>query len=103
LTRGDQVVIFSISDKSKELLGLAKYVRSKKSSIVLITNHPSSPLAEYADHLIAARSETPSFMDSYASVFGIINALTLEIVKKDRIRVTERYKQIQKLRTDFAK
>jgi predicted outer membrane lipoprotein len=42
-------------------------------------------------------------MDSYASVFGIINALTLEIVKKDRIRVTERYKQIQKLRTDFAK
>ena len=103
LTRGDQVIIFSISDKSKELSGLAKYVRSKKSSIVLITNHPSSPLAEYADYLIAARSETPSFMDSYASVFGIINALTLEIVKKDRIRVTERYKQIQKLRTDFAK
>ncbi len=103
LTRGDQVVIFSISDKSKELLGLTKYVKSKKSSIVLIANHPSSPLAEYADHLIAARSETPSFVESYAAAFGIINALTLEIVRKDRVRVTERYKQIQKLRTDFAK
>ena len=103
LSRSDQVIIFSVSDKSKELLGLTKYIKSKKSDIVLIANHPSSPLAEYADHLITARSETPSFVESYAAVFGIINALTLEIVRKDRIRVTERYKQIQKLRTDFAK
>lgn len=103
LASGDQVIIFSISDKSKELQGLTKYIKSKKTKIVVIANHPSSPLSEYADYLLEARSETPSFIDSYASTIGIINALTLEIVQKDRIRITARYKQIQKLRTDFSK
>jgi DNA-binding MurR/RpiR family transcriptional regulator len=103
LASGDQVVIFSISDKSKELQGLTKYIKSKKAKIAVIVNHPSSPLSEYADFLLEARSETPSFMDSYASTLGIVNALTLEIVQKDRKRVTARYKQIEKIRADFSK
>jgi hypothetical protein len=97
LASGDQVVIFSISDKSKELQGLTKYIKSKKAKIAVIVNHPSSPLSEYADFLLEARSETPSFIDSYASTLGIVNALTLEIVQKDRKRVTARYKQIEKI------
>ncbi len=103
LVKNDQVIIFSVSDKSKSLLGLTKYIKSKKPDIVVIAGHASSPLAEYADYLMVARSETPSFIESFASVSGIINALTLEIIRKDRIRVTARYKQIEKLRTDFAK
>ena len=103
LASADQVIIFSISDKSRELQGLAQYIKSKRTQIVIIANHASSPLAEYADYLLEARSESPSFIDSYASTTGIVNALTLEIVQKDRIRITARYKQIQKLRTDFSK
>lgn len=103
LTKSDLVIIFSVSDKSKSLQGLGRYIKSKMPNIVVVTGHASSQLAEYADHLIVARSETPSFIESFAPTFGIINALTLEIVKKERIRVTARYKQIEKLRTDFAK
>lgn len=103
LSRHDQVIIFSISDKSQGLLGLTRYIKSKGASIIVLADKQTSPLAEYADYLVVAKSETPSFMESFSSSFSIINALTLEIVKKDRVRVTQRYKMIQKLRNDFSK
>ena len=103
LSRHDQVIVFSISDKSQGLLGLTRYVKSKGASIIVLADQQTSPLAEYADYLVVAKSETPSFMESFSSTFSLINALTLEIVKKDRVRVTQRYKMIQKLRNDFSK
>ena len=103
LSRHDQVIIFSISDKSQGLLGLTRYIKSKGASIIVLADKQTSPLAEYADYLVVAKSETPSFMESFSSSFSIINALTLEIVKKDRVRVTQRYRMIQKLRNDFSK
>lgn len=103
LSRHDQVIIFSISDKSQGLLGLTRYIKSKGASIIVLADKQTSPLAEYADYLVVAKSETPSFMESFSSSFSIINALTLEIVRKDRVRVTQRYKMIQKLRNDFSK
>ena len=103
LTRHDQVIIFSISDKSSSLQGVAKYIKSKGANVLVFADTLSSPLAEYADHLVIAKAETPSFNESFSSAFSLINALTLEIVRKDRIRVTQRYKMIQKLRNDFSK
>ena len=103
LTRYDQVFVFSISDKSKELAGVTRFVKSKNANITIVTDNESVHLAEFADYLMVARSETPSFAESYASTFSLLNALTLEIVRKDRVRITARYKQIQKLRIDFSK
>lgn len=103
LTKHDQVIIFSISDKSKALRGLTHFIKSKGTSIVLISNNKSAPLAEFADHILVAKSDTPSFSESFATTFGLINSLTLEIVRKDRVRVAARYKQIQQLRANFEK
>lgn len=103
LTRHDQVIIFSISDKSQGLIGLTRYVKSKGADIVVFAGQQTSVIAEYANYLVVAKAETPSFAESFSAAFSIINALTLEIVRKDRIRVTQRYRMIQKLRSDFSK
>jgi DNA-binding MurR/RpiR family transcriptional regulator len=103
LTRHDQVIIFSISNKSNELQGLTKYIKNKGANVIVFADMQSSYLAEYADHLVIAKADTPSFNESFSSAFSLVNALTLEIVRKDRIRVTQRYKMIQKLRDDFSK
>ena len=103
LTKYDQVIIFSISDKSKGLIGLTRFIKSKNANITVIANNESVQLAEFADCVMVAKAETPSFAESYVSTFSLINALTLEIIRKDRVRITARYKQIQKLRADFVK
>ena len=103
LTKHDQVIIFSVSDRSKAILGVAKFVRSKNANLLLIANHQSSPLVEYSNNMLVARSETLTFSESLSATFSLINALTFEIVKRDRKRITERYKQLQKIRAEFAK
>lgn len=103
LNTRDQVVFFSISDKSPALQGLIRFAKSQKSNTVLITDNSASPLSGFADSVIIARAETPSYAESFSAAFSIVDALTLEIVRKDRIRVTARYKQIRKLKTEFAK
>ena len=103
LSKHDQVFVFSITDKSQKLLGLTKYIKSKCATIVVFSEKTTSPLFEFADHFVTVKSETPSFAESFSSVFSIMNALILEIVRKDRVRITNRYKQINKLREDFQK
>lgn len=103
LTKYDQVIIFSISDKSARIIGLTRFIKNKNANITVITDNESVQLAEFADNLMVARAETPSFAESYASTFSLVNALTLEIVRKDRVRITARYKLIQKLRSEFSK
>ena len=103
LKRHDQVIIFSVTDITPKLQGLMKFIKSKTPDITVISNDSSSPIFEYADHFIVAKSETPTFTESLASTISIVNAITLEIAKVDRVRITERHKMLEKLRAEFHK
>ena len=103
LTKYDQVIAFSITDISPKLQGLMRFIKSKKADTTIISSDSSSPIFEYADRFIEAKAETPTFAQSLASAISIVNAITLEIVKIDRVRITERHKMLEKLRADFHK
>ena len=103
LKRHDQVIVFSVTDITPKLQGLMRFIKSKTPDITLITHDSSSPIFEYADRFIVAKSETPTFTESLASTISIVNAITLEIAKVDRVRITERHKMLEKLRAEFHK
>ena len=103
LKRHDQVIVFSVTDITPKLQGLMKFIKSKTPDITVISNDSSSPIFEYADRFIVAKSETPTFTESLASTISIVNAITLEIAKVDRVRITERHKMLEKLRAEFHK
>ena len=103
LTKYDQVIAFSITDISPKLQGLMRFIKLKKADTTIISSDSSSPIFEYADRFIEAKAETPTFAQSLSSAISIVNAITLEIVKIDRVRITERHKMLEKLRADFHK
>ncbi|MBR5087788.1 MAG: SIS domain-containing protein, partial [Ruminiclostridium sp.] len=49
------------------------------ANIIAITDSEASPLAEYADQLLLARSDIISYADSLAAPLSLINALVAEI------------------------
>ena len=103
LKKHDQVIAFSITDIAPKLQGLMKFIKSRNPDITVISNNSSTPIFEYANRFIEVKSSTLSFAESLASAISIVNGITLEIVKNDRVRITERYKTLEKLRADYSK
>lgn len=102
LSRGDQVIVFSLTDKSSKLGGISKFAFDKNAIVSLFTDHESSSLSEFARHLIVAKSDSLSFNESFVSASSIISAITLEIIRKDRQRIVNRHKQLNAIKFKYG-
>ena len=101
-TKNDQVIIFA-SNATKRLMSIAKYAKSKNATVSVITNQESNPITEFANHIVVSKSTSLSFNESVAGCSSVINALTVEIMKKDRERITIRHRLLNKLRKEYEK
>lgn len=102
LTKNDQIIIFA-SNATKRLMSIVKYAKSKNATISVITNQESNPITEFANHIVVSKSNSLSFNESAAGYSSVINALTVEIMKKDRERITIRHRLLNKLRKEYEK
>ena len=103
LSRGDQVIVFSLADKSSKLEGISKFAFDKNAIVSLFTDHESSSLSEFAKHMIVAKSDSLSFNESFSSATSIISAITLEIIRKDRKRIVNRHNQLNTIKLKYGK
>ncbi len=99
----DQVIIFAVCDVLKELAGLARYVKSKNVDITLITSRISNELSDLSDRIFTVKSDMLSYADSIVTSVCIINALTLEIIQRDRARIFERNNLLQNINEKYRK
>jgi DNA-binding MurR/RpiR family transcriptional regulator len=101
INKRDVVIIFAVGESSNRLLNLAKYLTSRSVPSILITNHQSSPISEYARLTITARSNSLSFNESLTAAVSIINAFTMEVMKRDRVRIAERNAILKKIKSEY--
>ena len=68
----------------------SKYASDRGATVVAITDSTLSPLTKYAEHVLLAKSDMVSFVDSLVGPMALINALivTVAIKKKDEVANT---------------
>lgn len=90
INKNDIFIAISFPRYSKSTLNAAAYAKDCGADILAITDSPNSPLAQYADLLLLAKSDMAGFADSLAAPMSLINALVvaLSIRKKDDLAVT---------------
>ncbi len=71
-----------------------KYAHECGANVIAITDSTASPISKFADHLLLARSDMASFVDSLVAPLSLINAL---IVSLGIRRKEEVYKKLSKL------
>ncbi len=83
----DAMVGISFPRYSKRVAKSFKYASNRGATVVGITDSMLSPLAEYAQHVLLAKSDMVSFVDSLVGPLALINALivTIAIKKKDEV------------------
>ena len=87
---GDVVVGVSFPRYSKKAVKALKYASDRGATVVAITDSTLSPLTKYAEHVLLAKSDMVSFVDSLVGPLALINALivTVAIKKKDEVANT---------------
>ncbi len=84
----DVMIGISFPRYSKQTVKILKFARSRGTHVIAITDSEKSPLAEYSDDLLIARSDMNSFADSLVAPLSLINALiaALSISSAEKVR-----------------
>ena len=78
-----------------------KFAKSQGASVIGFTDSYTSPIAEFADDLLTARSDMASYMDSLVAPISIINAIIIEITRRREREITNRFETLEKIWDEY--
>ena len=78
----DVLIAFSFPRYSSTTIRGAKYCRSAGATVIGLTDSMLSPLAQNSDHVLLAKSDMVSLVDSLVAPLSVINALIVALASK---------------------
>lgn len=93
----DVFISISFPRYSQSTAKATAYAKSRGANIVAITDSMTSPLAEYADELLIARSDMASFADSLVAPLSLINAIIVALGAKNKERIEKNFLMLENL------
>lgn len=82
------------SRKTPEIL---EFLKEKGTKIVAITDSELSPLIEYCDYKLIAKSNMVSFVDSLVAPLSLINALIISIARGEKEDITNIFENLENI------
>ncbi len=101
IDKNDVIIGISFPRYSKMTVKAFDYASSRGAAVVALTDSKTSPLAEYADHLLLARSDMASFVDSLVAPLSVINALIVAIGIKKRDEVSHNFEVLENIWDEY--
>ena len=101
IEEGDVFIGISFPRYSKRIIDAIDFAKSKGAVTVALTDSDASPLAACADHLLIARSDMASFVDSYVAPLSVINALIVAVSKKKQQDVSETFEKLEAIWDEY--
>lgn len=98
----DAVIAISFPRYSKKAAKTLRYASDRGMVTVAITDSPLSPLAEHAAHLLLARSDMVSFVDSLVGPQSVINALIVTVAIRKKQEVADTLRKIESIWDEYG-
>ena len=92
---GDVCIGISFPRYSTRTVEGMKYAKGKGARVFALTDSTISPLAEWAEELLVARSDMASFADSLVAPLSLINAIIVALSIKRKNDVSLRFSQLE--------
>lgn len=101
LQEGDVLIGISFPRYSKKTIQALRFAKDRNAKVIAITDSKMSPLAQYADNLLLARSDMASFVDSLVAPLSLINALIVAVAMKKKNEVSETFTELERIWDDY--
>lgn len=99
---GDAIIAISFPRYSKKAAKALQYASDRGVSTIAITDSPLSPLARHASHVLLARSDMVSFVDSLAGPLSLINALIVTVAIRRKGEVADTLRKIENIWDEYG-
>ena len=97
----DAVIGISFPRYSKRTLSAMKYARDRGARVIALTDSQLSPLARVADHVLLARSDMASFVDSLVAPLSVINALIVAVGMSRRDEIEQTFNKLERIWEEY--
>ena len=98
---GDVLFGISFPRYSKRTLSAMKYARDRGARVIALTDSQLSPLARVADHVLLARSDMASFVDSLVAPLSVINALIVAVGISRRDEIEHTFNKLERIWEEY--
>ena len=98
---GDVLFGISFPRYSKRTLSAMKYARDRGARVIALTDSQLSPLARVADHVLLARSDMASFVDSLVAPLSVINALIVAVGMSRRDEIEQTFSKLERIWEEY--
>ncbi len=84
VSKGDVVIGISLPRYSSRTVKLLEFARDSGAEVIVITDSLDAPAAKRADHILLAKSDMVSVVDSLVAPMSLVNALIVSIGQKKK-------------------
>jgi DNA-binding MurR/RpiR family transcriptional regulator len=82
IERGDAMVVMTVSPYTRDAVMAAEMAAKAGAHVIALTDNDLSPLAPFADCVLVAATNTPSFFHSLTAANGIVEALIAVLAQR---------------------
>jgi len=97
----DVIIGISFPRYSRRTLKTLQYAKSCEAKIIAITDSNMSPLNEYADYSLIARSDMASFADSLVAPLSLINAMIVAIAMNKPDEIANTFRKLENIWDEY--
>ena len=101
VTSEDVVIAFSFPRYSASTTKGARYCRSAGATVIGFTDNKLSPLGSACDHVLVAKSDMVSLVDSLVAPLSIVNALIVAIAAKREKELSRTFANLEKIWDEY--
>ncbi len=101
ITAEDAVIAFSFPRYSTATLRAAGYCRSVGATVVGVTDNRQSPLAQYSDHVLLAKSDMVSLVDTLVAPLSVANALIVALAARRERELAKTFSTLERVWEEY--
>lgn len=94
---GDVFIGLTFSRYSSRTYKAATFARESGAKVVAITDSLAAPICSVADHILVAKSDMASFVDSLVAPLSLVNALIVAIGMRKKEELTAVYDRLEEI------
>ena len=99
--KGDVVIGISLPRYSSRTVKTMQYAKDCGAATIAITDKPDAPAGKLADHVLVAKSDMVSIVDSLVAPMSVINALIVSVGLQQEDSVAKTYEDLERLWDEY--
>lgn len=101
IDENDVCIAISFPRYSKQTVNAMRFIADRKAKIIAITDTEKSPIASFANHLLVARSDMASVVDSLTAPLSLINALIVGVTLSRHAEVSDNFNKLERIWDEY--